>query len=71
MALLETRTLSKSFGGLRAIQELDVDVELKGPLTHAEKNAASCVSLPMFPELANDEVDYVIEKTLEWDKANS
>ena len=27
MALLETRGLSKSFGGLRAIQNLDMDVE--------------------------------------------
>ena len=49
----------------------DVDVEIKGSLENAEKNAASCVSLPMFPELTNEEVDFVIEKTLEWDKANS
>ena len=49
----------------------DVDVEIKGSLENAEKNAASCVSLPMFPELTNDEVDYVIAKTLEWDKANA
>jgi dTDP-4-amino-4,6-dideoxygalactose transaminase len=49
----------------------DVDVEIKGSLENAEKNAASCVSLPMFPELTNEEVDYVIEKTLEWDKANA
>lgn len=49
----------------------DVDVETKGSLENAEKNAASCVSLPMFPELTNDEADYVIAKTLEWDKANS
>ena len=49
----------------------DVDVEIKGSLENAEKNAASCVSLPMFPELTNEEVDYVIEKTLEWDRANA
>ena len=48
----------------------DVDVEIKGSLENAERNAASCVSLPMFPELTNDEVDFVIAKTLEWDKAN-
>ena len=47
----------------------DVDVEISGSLENAEKNAASCVSLPMFPELKDDEVDYVIEKTLEWDKS--
>ena len=49
----------------------DVDVEIKGSLGNAEKNAASCVSLPMFPELTTEEVDCVIAKTLEWDKANA
>src|SRR5262245_2246347 len=39
-----------------------------GPLTHAEHNAASCISLPMFPELTADEVDYVVAKVKEWDK---
>ena len=48
----------------------DVDVEIKGSLEHAERNAATCVSLPMFPELTNDEADFVIAKVLEWDKAN-
>ncbi len=48
----------------------DVEVEIKGTLENAERNAASCVSLPMFPELKNDEVDFVVEKVLEWDKAN-
>ncbi|HBA83331.1 MAG TPA: hypothetical protein DCZ95_04470 [Verrucomicrobia bacterium] len=41
-----------------------------GALTNVEKNAACCVSLPMFPELTADEVDYVISKVMEWDKAN-
>jgi len=40
-----------------------------GSLANAEWNAATCVSLPMFPELTEAEVDYVIAKTLEWDKA--
>ncbi len=40
-----------------------------GTLTNAEYNAAACVSLPMFPELREDEVDAVIAKCLEWDKA--
>jgi dTDP-4-amino-4,6-dideoxygalactose transaminase len=40
-----------------------------GSLTNAERNAASCVSLPMFPELTENEVDFVIAKCLEWDKA--
>ncbi len=38
-----------------------------GSLENAEKNAASCISLPMFPELTNEEVDYTIQKVLEWD----
>lgn len=46
------------------------DAEIKGKLTNAEKNAASCISLPMFPELKQDEVDYVIERIREWDKKN-
>ncbi len=39
-----------------------------GPLIHAEHNAAVCISLPMFPELTAEEVDYVIAKVKEWDK---
>lgn len=46
------------------------ECEIRGDLSNAEKNAASCVSLPMFPELTQEEVDYVIEKVLEWDQAN-
>lgn len=40
-----------------------------GSVAHAERNAASCVSLPMFPELTADEVDYVVAKVREWDQA--
>ena len=43
---------------------------IAGSLANAEHNAATCISLPMFPELKADEVDYVIAKCLEWDKAN-
>ena len=39
-----------------------------GSVEHAERNAASCVSLPMYPELTEAEVDYVVSKVLEWDK---
>jgi dTDP-4-amino-4,6-dideoxygalactose transaminase len=39
-----------------------------GPIPNAERNAACCVSLPMFPELTAEEVDFSIEKTLEWDR---
>ena len=41
------------------------------PVPNAEANAACCVSLPMFPELTADEVDHVIAKCREWDKANA
>ncbi len=42
---------------------------IAGSLANAEYNAASCISLPMFPEMTETEVDYVISKVLEWDKA--
>jgi dTDP-4-amino-4,6-dideoxygalactose transaminase len=40
---------------------------IAGSVANAEHNAATCVSLPMFPELTADEVDYVIAKVKEWD----
>ena len=36
--------------------------------TNAEKNAACCVSLPMFPELTAEEVDYIIQVVRDWPK---
>jgi dTDP-4-amino-4,6-dideoxygalactose transaminase len=42
---------------------------IAGSLPNAEYNSAACISLPMFPELISQEVDYVIEKVLQWDKA--
>ena len=38
-----------------------------GSVPNAEANAACCISLPMFPELTAEEVDYVIAKVKEWD----
>jgi dTDP-4-amino-4,6-dideoxygalactose transaminase len=35
---------------------------------NCERNAAECVSLPMFPELTDAEVDYTIEQCLAWEK---
>jgi dTDP-4-amino-4,6-dideoxygalactose transaminase len=46
-------------------------VRVVGSIANAERNAASCVSLPMFPELTSEEVDYSIAKVLEWDRANA
>jgi dTDP-4-amino-4,6-dideoxygalactose transaminase len=42
---------------------------IAGPLPNTERNAACCISLPMYPELTEQEVDYVIAKVLEWDKS--
>ncbi len=41
---------------------------VSGPLTNAEKNAASCISLPMFPELTEEEIQYTIQVVREWSK---
>ncbi len=40
---------------------------IAGAIPNSERNAACCISLPMFPELTDQEVDYVIGKVLEWD----
>ena len=42
---------------------------IAGPIPNSERNAACCISLPMFPELTAAEVDYVVGKLLEWDKS--
>ena len=44
--------------------------DLKPDVPNCERNAAQCLSLPMFPELTDDEVDYTIEKCVEWDRKN-
>jgi dTDP-4-amino-4,6-dideoxygalactose transaminase len=38
-----------------------------GPIPNSERNAACCISLPMFPELTAEEVDCVIANVLAWD----
>jgi dTDP-4-amino-4,6-dideoxygalactose transaminase len=43
---------------------------ISGSLENSETNAATCVSLPLYPELKQEEADYVIAKVLEWDQAN-
>lgn len=47
------------------------EVEIVGSVENAEHNAATCVSLPMFPELTDEEVAYVIEKVKEWEASQS
>jgi dTDP-4-amino-4,6-dideoxygalactose transaminase len=37
-----------------------------GDVSNAEKNAASCVSMPMYPELTEEEVDYSAGKVVEF-----
>ncbi len=44
---------------------------IAGSVPNAEASAARCISLPMFPELTEEEVDYVIAKVKEWDQANA
>lgn len=39
---------------------------IAGPLANAEQNAHSCISLPMFPELNHEEIDYVIATLHAW-----
>jgi dTDP-4-amino-4,6-dideoxygalactose transaminase len=41
---------------------------IAGAISNSERNAACCISLPMFPELMDQEVDYVIDRVLEWDR---
>jgi len=41
---------------------------IAGPIPNSERNAACCISLPMFPELTEDEVDYTVDRILDWDK---
>lgn len=43
------------------------EAKIHGSVANAEHNAATCISLPMFPELTHAEADYVIAKCLEWD----
>jgi dTDP-4-amino-4,6-dideoxygalactose transaminase len=38
------------------------DAEIRGSVANSEWNAANCISLPMFPELTQDEIDYTIEQ---------
>jgi dTDP-4-amino-4,6-dideoxygalactose transaminase len=47
------------------------EARIAGPVPNSERNAACCVSLPMFPELTAEEVDYAIAKVLEWEKAQA
>ena len=42
---------------------------IRDPIHNSERNAACCVSLPMFPELTEAEVEYVAAKLLEWDRS--
>jgi dTDP-4-amino-4,6-dideoxygalactose transaminase len=36
-------------------------------LPNTERNASQCLSLPMYPELTAEEVDYTISRIIEWD----
>jgi dTDP-4-amino-4,6-dideoxygalactose transaminase len=40
---------------------------IAGPIPNSERNAGCCISLPMFPEITEAEVDCVVAKVLEWE----
>jgi dTDP-4-amino-4,6-dideoxygalactose transaminase len=44
------------------------DAEIRGSLANAEKNSASCISLPMFPELTDEEIDFTIKAVTSYKK---
>jgi len=46
------------------------DAVLNPNLPATEANAASCISLPMYPELTDDELQYTVDKILEWEPNN-
>lgn len=46
-------------------QPADMDLDLP----NTESNAARCVTLPIHPELRDDELQYVVDKVHEWDSA--
>ena len=47
------------------------EAAIVGSVENAEFNAASCISLPLFPEITEEQIDYVASKVMEWDKANA
>ena len=49
----------------------DKSARIPAPLVNTGHNAACCISLPMFPELTAEEVDYVIAKVMEWNSSVS
>ena len=42
------------------------DARLGSSLVNAEKNAASCISLPLFPEMTEEEIQYTIKIVSAW-----
>lgn len=46
------------------------EAQIVGGVPNSEWNAANCVSLPIYPEMTQDEIGYTIEKTREWLKTN-
>lgn len=46
------------------------DARIVGSMANSENNAATCVSLPMYPELTDEEIAYTVETTLAWCRSN-
>ncbi|HEY5911673.1 MAG TPA: DegT/DnrJ/EryC1/StrS family aminotransferase [Verrucomicrobiae bacterium] len=49
----------------------DKGARIVGSVANADHNAATCISLPMFPELTADEVDYVVANVKAWDNQHA
>lgn len=47
------------------------EARIHGDISNSVRNAANCISLPMFPELKNEEIDFTIEKVREYLKKNA
>jgi dTDP-4-amino-4,6-dideoxygalactose transaminase len=50
--------------------DLGCGARISGSLAQTEKSAAQVLSLPMYPELTDQEVSITIDAILAWDKAN-
>jgi dTDP-4-amino-4,6-dideoxygalactose transaminase len=44
------------------------DARIPGSLANADKNAASCISLPIFPEITDEEIQATIDAVKSWKK---
>jgi dTDP-4-amino-4,6-dideoxygalactose transaminase len=46
-----------------------MNARIAGSLEHTERAAARVLSLPLYPEMTGEEIDYVIRTVTAWEKA--